>query len=382
MSHSFSPERIDPGHRVDPVLMAVIMLLLGTGLSVLFSSSFFRAEQLFSDPLRFLRGQTLWVTVGLVAASVIARVPLSALQRLVIPMLGVSLLLMVLTFVPGFGTEFHGAQRWIIISGRSFQPSELVKVVLVFYLAYLLSRKHESMDDPVNALLPPFLVLSLFSGLIYLQNDFSTAVFTMLLGLVMFFVAGAPFRYFFGLLVTAGPLAVILLLTREHRVNRLLAFIEPTLDPGGSGFQILAAERALMSGGMWGNGIGMGTQKVGSLPEVQSDFIFAVVAEEMGFFGVLAIIGLFAAFAWRGYLIAIHASDRFRCYLAFGLTSLLLGQSLLNIAVVGGAVPATGLPLPFFSSGGSSMLMTLVACGLLLNVSRNSSEAVREDSNV
>ncbi|MFW6368561.1 MAG: FtsW/RodA/SpoVE family cell cycle protein, partial [Spirochaetota bacterium] len=326
MSHSFSPERMEPDRRVDPVLMGIIMLLLGTGLSVLFSSSFYRAEQLFSDPSRFLRGQALWVTVGVVVGSVVARISLTAARRFVVPVLFGTLGLMLLTFVPGFGTEFHGAQRWIIISGQSFQPSELVKVVIVFYLAYLLSRKHDSMDDPVNALLPPFLVLLLFSGLIYLQNDFSTAVFTMLLGLSMFFVAGAPFRYFFGLLFTAGPLMVILLLTREHRVNRLLAFLEPSLDPSGSGFQILAAERALISGGIWGKGIGMGTQKVGNLPEVQSDFIFAVVAEEMGFIGVVAIMALFGAFAWRGYLIAVRAKDRFRCYLAFGLTSLVLGQ--------------------------------------------------------
>ncbi len=374
MSHSFAPERVDTVRKVDPVLMGILVLLIGSGLSVLFSSSFFRAEQLFADPLRFLRGQMTWVTLGVVAAAVLVRVPLSWMQRFVAPMLGISVLLMVLTFVPGFGTEFYGARRWIIVFGRSFQPSELVKVVLVFYLAYLLSRKREMLDDPVNALLPPFLVLALFSSLIYLQNDFSTAVFTILLGLTMFFVAGAPLRYFFGLLFTAGPLGVILLLTREHRVNRLLAFIEPSLDPAGSGFQVLAAERALVSGGLWGRGLGMGTQKLGSLPEVQSDFIFAVIAEEMGFFGVLCVIGLFALFAWRGYSIAIHASDSFRSYLAFGLTTLILGQALLNIAVVGGAVPATGLPLPFFSSGGSAMLMNLVACGLLLNVSRDGTQ--------
>lgn len=371
MSHSFSPERINAVRRADPVLTATIVLLLGTGLSVLFSSSFFRAEQLFSEPFRFVRGQALWAILGIAVAVILARVPLDRCQPVVKIMLALSLGLMALTFVPGIGTVFHGARRWIIVFGRSFQPSELVKVVLVFYLAYLLARKYDMLDDPVNALLPPFLVLSLFSGLIYLQNDFSTAVFTMVLGLMMFFVAGAPLRYFVGLMFTAGPLGLILLLTREHRVNRLLAFMEPSFDPSGSGYQILAAERALLSGGAWGRGIGLGQQKFGSLPEVQSDFIFAVVAEELGFAGVLAVIGLFGLFSWRGYLIAVRAPDRFRSFLAFGLTSLVLGQALLNIAVVGGAVPATGLPLPFFSSGGSSLFMTLVACGLLINVSRD-----------
>lgn len=374
MSHSFSAERVDVDRGVDRILLSSIVLLLGVGLAVLFSSSFFRSELLFADPFRFLSGQLLWVVVGCVVGALVSTIPLERTQRFIPHALGISLVLMILTFVPGFGTSIHGARRWIFLFGRSFQPSELVKVVLVFYLAYLLARKHEIMDDPVNALLPPFLVLALFSALIYLQNDFSTSVFVMLLGLIMFFVAGAPIRYFLGLLLTVGPLGVILLLSREHRVNRLLAYIEPALDPAGSGYQVLAAERALIAGGLWGQGIGMGTQKFGSLPEVHSDFIFAVVAEELGFVGVLAVIGLFAVFAWRGYLIAANASDRFRSYLAFGLTTLILGQALLNIAVVGGAVPATGLPLPFFSSGGSAMLMTLIACGLLMNVSRHSAD--------
>ncbi len=374
MSHSFSAERVEVDRGYDRVLLTTVMLLLGVGLTVLFSSSFFRSELLFADPFRFLTGQLLWVVVGCVVGTIASAASLERAQKYIPHALGISLILMMLTFVPGIGTSIHGARRWIFLFGRSFQPSELVKVIVVFYLAYLLARKHEMMDDPVNALLPPFLVLALFSALIYLQNDFSTAVFVMLLGLVMFFVAGAPIRYFLGLLMTVGPLGLILLLSREHRVNRLLAFIEPAFDPAGSGYQILAAERALIAGGLWGQGIGMGTQKFGSLPEVHSDFIFAVVAEELGFFGVLAVIALFAVFAWRGYVIAANATDRFRSYLAFGLTTLILGQALLNIAVVGGAVPATGLPLPFFSSGGSAMLMTLIACGLLMNVSRHTTD--------
>ncbi len=373
-SYSFSAERIHVKRTFDPILLGTIVLLTGTGLTVLFSSSFFRAGHLFGDPYRFFRTQGLFTLVGALCAIVPATVSLDRIRRFLPLMLLATFVLMVLTFVPGVGASLQGARRWIFVFGRSFQPSELVKLVMVIYLAHLLSNKQDVMDDAVNTLLPPFLVLSLFSFLIYAQNDFSTSVYLFLVGAAMFFVAGAPIRYFFGLAVVSTPLAVILLLSREHRVRRLLAFLEPGLDPSGSGFQILAAERALVNGGTWGVGMGLGTQKMGSLPEVHSDFVFAVVAEELGLVGVIAIIALFALFAWRGYMVAVRAPDVFRSFLAFGITTMIVLQALLNIAVVVGAVPATGIPLPFFSSGGSSMFVTLLACGLLLNVSRSMSD--------
>lgn len=373
-SYSFSAERVRLRHSVDPILLGTILLLTGTGLAILFSSSFFRAGHLFGDPYRFFRTQGLFTLLGALAAVLPATVSLERIRTFMPLMLLSTLVLMILTFVPGIGASLQGARRWIFVFGRSFQPSELVKLVMVVYLAHLLSNKRDSMDDAVNTLLPPFLVLGLFSILIYTQNDFSTAVFVFVLGAAMFFVAGAPIRYFLGLGVVTTPLAVILLLSREHRVRRLLAFLEPGLDPSGSGFQILAAERALVNGGAWGVGMGLGSQKMGALPEVHSDFIFAVVAEELGLFGVVAIIALYATFAWRGYLIALRAPALFESFLAFGVTTMIVLQAFMNIAVVGGAVPATGIPLPFFSSGGSSMLVTLVACGLLLNVSRSTTD--------
>ncbi len=373
-SYSFSAERVHLKRSVDSMLLGSVVLLTGTGLTVLFSSSFFRAGHLFGDPYRFFRTQGLFTLLGATLAILPATISLDRIRKFLPVMLLGALVLMSLTFVPGIGASLQGARRWIFVFGRSFQPSELVKLVMVIYLAHLLSNKQDSMDDAVNTLLPPFLVLALFSFLIYVQNDFSTAVFVFVLGMAIFFVAGAPLRYFVGLGLVSTPLAVILLLSREHRVRRLLAFLEPTLDPSGSGFQILAAERALESGGAWGVGIGLGTQKMGALPEVHSDFVFAVVAEELGLVGVVAIIALFTVFAWRGYYIAMRAPDTFRSFLAFGVTSMIVFQALLNIAVVAGAVPATGVPLPFFSSGGSSMLVTLLACGFLLNVSRSVSD--------
>jgi cell division protein FtsW len=365
---------------MDSVLMAVLVLLVAVGVSMLFSSSYFRADSLFGDPLYFFRKQSLWVLLGAAAAVLAARINLAFVQKQMPLILGVTLVLMLLTFVPGIGTEFLGARRWIFLFGYSFQPSELAKLTVVLYLAFILSKKQDQMDDPVNALLPPIIVVAVFATLIYVQNDFSTAFFVVAVALAMFFVANVPVRYFIGLGVMTLPLGLILLLSREHRVKRLLSFLEPGWDPAGTGYQVLASKTALRGGGLWGEGIGQSAQKIGQLPEAHSDFVFAVVAEEIGFVGVLLILILFSMFAYRGYLIAYEAPDRFASLLAFGLTSTIFLQALLNLAVVAGLVPATGVPLPFFSSGGSSAFMTLVMCGLLLNVSRYADGAGGDDN--
>jgi cell division protein FtsW len=211
-----------------------------------------------------------------------------------------------------------------------------------------------------------------------MQNDFSTALFILLLGLLMFFIAGVPLRYFLFLFFTVIPLAGILIFTREHRVRRLMTFLNPESDPTGTGYQVIAANSALRRGDFWGEGFGMGTEKLGGLPEAHSDFIFAVYAEEAGFIGVVLAIGFFVAFAVRGYGIALmYEEERFGFLLAFGITSCILYQTLVNMAVVSGLLPATGLPLPFFSHGGSAMVVALIMCGLLLNLSRGPESTLR-----
>lgn len=366
---SFAIERVEK-NSLDLGLVVALVLLVGVGISILFSSSFYRAGFLFSDPLYFLRRQLLWVALGGGVAVLLAHISLAVVRRLIPMMLLVTAGLMVFTFVPGIGSMFLGARRWIILFGYSFQPSELVKAVTLVYLAYILSRKHEQLDDAVNALLPPVIVVAIFATLIYLQNDFSTAFFLVFVSLAMLFVAGVSLRYFVALGVMTAPLSVILLLTREHRVYRILAFLDPTRDPAGTGYQVLASRTALAQGGLWGAGIGQGVQKFGALPEAHSDFVFAILAEELGFVGVFSVVLLFAFFAYRGFRIAYLAKDRFVSLLAFGITASITFQALLNMAVVSGLVPATGVPLPFFASGGSSMFVSLAMCGLLVNLSR------------
>lgn len=371
MSSIFAAERIERTSG-DFVLLASLFALLGTGLAMLFSASFYWAQSLVQDPFYFIRKQIVWVAIGLVLGAVAARVPLSFIKKMMPWILLATLLGMLLTFVPGLGAKYLGARRWVFLFGVSFQPSEVVKVTLVLYLAYILERKRENLDDTVNSLLPPFIVTVLFAGLVYLQNDYSTSVFVLFVAALMFFVARVKLRYFIAILVIVVPLAVLLLLTREHRVARLIAFIAPEIDPAGIGYQVLASQHALADGGLWGQGIGEGVRKLGSLPEVHSDFVFAVVGEELGLVGVVLVLAMFLFFGYRGYLAAFRARGLFNSLVAFGLTSMVLLQALLNMSVVAGLVPATGIPLPFFSAGGSSILMTMIACGLLFNVSRES----------
>ncbi len=374
MSERFEVERAP--RRNDAVLVIVLFLLIGFGLSALFSASHNWAEQLYGDPYRLVRRQALWVVLGIAVAMLAYHVPLDVLRSAVPLMIVAAVGLMAMTFVPGFGEEYLGGRRWILLFGSSFQPSELVKVVLVFYLAHIFDRKQDRLDDTVNSVVPALIVVGFFAALIYLQNDFSTAVFVATVALLIFFVARVRLRFFLSLGLVAAPLTTILLLTREHRVLRILAYIDPNLDRFGSGYQVLAAQRALVQGGLWGRGIGQSLQKYGSLPEPHSDFVFAVLGEELGFVGVLLVLGLFAALAIKGYHLAFTATSVFRSLLAFGLTSLIALQALLNMAVVCGLIPATGIPLPFFSHGGSAILMTLLVSGLLLNVAR---EEMRED---
>ena len=379
MSDRFEVERIP--RRTDVVLLVLLVLLVGFGFSALFSASHNWAEQLYGDPFRLARRQAIWIVTGVVCAAVVSRIPLEFLRRTVPALLCASAVMMLLTFVPGVSEEYMGARRWIYVFGMSFQPSEFVKVSLVFYLAHILSKKHDRLDDTLNNVVPPFIVVLVFGGLIYVQNDFSTAVFVIFVALLVFFVAKVRLRFFIGLALSSVPLAIILLLTREHRVLRILAFIDPTIDRFGSGYQILAAQRALVNGGLWGRGIGGSLQKFGALPEPHSDFVFAVLGEEFGLAGVTVVVGLFLVVAVRGYQLAFESIDPFRSLLAFGVTSMLLLQALLNMAVVAGLVPATGIPLPFFSHGGSAILMTLVMMGLLLNVSREERLGVRSAEN-
>ncbi|MBN1686542.1 MAG: putative lipid II flippase FtsW [Spirochaetales bacterium] len=358
----------------DLLFLGLLLLLAGAGLVAVFSSSYYYAEKLTGDSGYFFKKHLWQLSLGGGCAYIASRLSVEIIRKLTPVLLFFSFLLVCLTFVPGIGTQLQGAKRWFIIFGQSFQPSELVKLSLILYLASIFAKKEDRMGDFFNAVLPPLLVVVAFAGLIYLQNDFSTAVFVLLVAFIMFFVAGIRLIYFILAGSVALPLSIILLLTKEHRVQRIISFLNPQADPIGAGYQVISARTALIRGGIWGTGLGLGTKKMGGLPDAHSDFVFAVLGEETGFIGVIFILTVFIAFAVRGYLIAAGCTDRYSYYLAFGLTTAVITQALFNIAVVSGLVPATGIPLPFFSTGGSSIVVTLSMCGILLNLSRSSSK--------
>jgi cell division protein FtsW len=272
--------------------------------------------------------------------------------------------------VPGIGVERYGASRWIVIASVSYQPSEMVKFVLPLYLAHLLDKKEGNLDNFYTGVLPPVLITRIFFGLIYIQNNFSTAVFIVFNAMIIFYLAGMRYRYFLAAIAMIIPISALLVFTKEHRVRRLVSFLRPEWDPLGAGFQVNASRDAIVSGGLWGKGIGEGTRKIASIPEIHSDFIFSAYVEETGFIGILLFFAVFSVFTVLGYRAAWKSETLFGRLAAAGLTTMIVSQALLNTAVVSGALPATGIPLPFFSAGGSSLVTTLVCAGVIANVAR------------
>ncbi|MDR1587517.1 MAG: putative lipid II flippase FtsW [Treponema sp.] len=370
--YQFDAEKTANTLRGDHVLMSGIFLLVGVGLVTLYSASFAFAERFFNDGLYFTVRQLFLAAAGLVLFFIASWINLELVRKLIKPLMAFTAILCVLTFVPGVGVIRNGAARWIRIGPWTYQPSEMVKLALPVYLAHIFGKKQDCLDSFRSGVLPPVLVTAFFFLLIYLQNNFSTAVFIALNALAVFFLAGVRLRYFFGAAVMLLPLSSLLILTKEHRVRRLISYIYPGWEPQGAGYQVRSSLLTIASGGFWGKGIGQGTRKIASVPEIHSDFIFSAFAEESGFLGITLFFILFSVFAVQAYRGACKNESAFKRLLAAGLVTMIVSQALLNIAVVSGCVPATGIPLPFFSSGGSSLATTLVCAGLIVNVSRQS----------
>ncbi|MDR0877696.1 MAG: putative lipid II flippase FtsW, partial [Treponema sp.] len=353
--YQFDAEKSDHSFSPDHILTSCVFLLTGIGLVTLYSSSYAFGERFFGDGLYFVLRQLILGAGGVVLFFIASRINLDRLRKRKWMMLLVfgTVLLCLLTFVPGVGVSKNGASRWIQIGPYTYQPSELVKLVLPLYLAHIFDKKQDALDSFGSGVFPAVLITALFFLLIYLENNFSTAVFIAINALVIFFIAGVRLRYFFAAVVMLLPLSSLLILTREHRLRRLISFIWPEWEPQGAGYQVRSSLLTIMSGGFWGKGIGQGTRKIASVPEIHSDFIFSSFAEETGFLGVLVFFVLFAVFAVQGYKASLRSDTVFKRLLSFGLVTMILSQALLNIAVVSGSLPATGIPLPFFSAGGS-----------------------------
>jgi cell division protein FtsW len=367
--YHFDAEKIH-GQKIINLFYLSIILLLGTGLVSLYSASYAFADRFFFDGNYFIKRQVIFSCFGIVLFIFISKVNLEKFRKFIIVLVGVAVFLCIMTLVPGVGVERYGASRWIEIAYFSYQPSEMVKFVLPLYLAHLLDRKANNIDNFYSGVLPPVLVTGLFFAFIYMQNNFSTAVFIVFIVMIIFFLAGIKYRYFIAAIAMITPVSALLIFTKEYRVRRLVSFIKPEWDPLGAGFQVNASRDAIISGGILGKGIGEGTRKIAGIPEIHSDFIFSSYAEETGYLGIVLFFALYAAFAILGYNASWKSKTVFGKLLAAGLTTTIVSQALINIGVVCGAFPATGIPLPFFSAGGSSIITTLVSVGLIVNIAK------------
>ncbi|MDR0998137.1 MAG: putative lipid II flippase FtsW [Treponema sp.] len=360
-------------------LIASIFLLAGLGLVILYSASYGFGVISKGDGFYYISRQLRPALAGLLFFFIASRIKLELLRKIMLPMVIGTFILCLLPFFPGIGVTKNGATRWIGIGSLEYQPSELVKLVLPLYLAHIFDKKQDSIGFFTSGVLPPVMITLAFFIIIYRQNNLSTAVFIAANALFIFFWAGVKLRWFFAVAFVAFPLTSLMVLTKEHRLRRVISFIWPDWEPQGAGYQVRSSILTIMSGGVLGKGIGQGTRKIASVPEVHSDFIFSAFAEESGFIGVFLLLALFAFFAWQGYRAGYRAPTVYRRLLAYGIVTMIVSQALLNMAVVSGLLPATGVPLPFFSHGGSSLLTTLIMAGLLVNVSRRGSVPVQAE---
>ena len=378
MQHTISVEKNVNRDRYSFTFILLVLIMVGIGIAVLYSGSLHYAERFFNDSSYFVIRQFRNLIAGSVGLIFFSFFSFDRLRKLLPYLLIAGFIFLLLPFIPGIASPRNGANRWISISGFSLQPSEFIKLLLIVFLANFFDKKTNQLDAPLISILPPFFITSVFVLLIYLENDFSSAIFLMFIFMVMFFAAGGPLLWFLKGLIVTIPCAILMVVTSTYRMKRVLSFISPDSDPLDTGYQINAALEALASSGLYGTGIGNGVHKISSVPEIYSDFIFVAWAEEMGFLGVCGYLALLLAFTAVAYLISFSSKDRFGCYVAFGAGSAIILQSFLNLGVVVRLLPATGIPLPFFSFGGSSLITTLCLCGLIINVSSYAKRSISD----
>lgn len=356
----------------DRTLMAVTLILLAFGLLMVFSASFVFAAENYGDPYYYLKRQALWVAIGLIAMLIMSFLHYQYLKRLSILVIILNFFLLAMIF-SGFGSDLGSeARRWLSFGPVVLQPAEFSKLALVIFTAAFMSSRKLNFNRFINAsLIPLFLALATFF-LIQLQPDLGTGVVVLVGSILVIVFAGVPLYQVAGLSISLVPVFAYFTIKQDYRVQRLFTFIDPWADPTGSGYQVIQSLYALGPGHLFGVGLGRSKQKLFYLPEPQNDFIFAVIGEELGFIGAVTVIILYLIFAWRGFQIAMKAPDLFGSLLAAGITFVILLQVLINVAVVTGSLPVTGINLPLISAGGSSAFFTLLGIGILFNISRHS----------
>ncbi len=353
----------------------VLFALLAIGVSFVYSSSALLSMRKFDTPWRYLEKQVFGIAVGIVMMTVFYLIKIEWIRPMARIGIALSIVLLILVFIPPIGLKLGRAYRWIRLAGFSFQPSELVKFTLPLYLVDAICRKEELKVKMVRGLLPLLTVSGVILTLIFMEPDFGTAVVILVITFTIIFVGGVALKYLglLSFLLSVGIFFAVRMVS--YRWNRILAFVDPFADPFGKGYQILQSHRAFASGGFFGVGLGKGVLKRGYLPEPYADFIFACIGEETGLLGGLIVIGLFIVLGIFGIMIARRSKDNFTELLGYAMVITILVQAFFNLAVVLGVVPTTGLTLPFISHGGSSLVVFMMIAGVLLNLARKQNAA-------
>ena len=355
---------------INYVLLGSVIILSLFGLLMVYSASNIWAEYKFNDPIKFVKNQGLFFIVGLFLMNVISKINYQHYQKWAKVFLLGCIVLLILVLIPGIGTVRNGSRSWFGIGSFGIQPSEFTKLALIIFSAKYLTKNEKKMSNIKKGVLPLLGLALMIFGLIMLQPDFGTGMILVMTTIGLLFVSDVPFKFFLKIGV-AGLIGIVgLIIAAPYRLKRILSFLNPWSDPLGSGFQIIQSLSAIGPGGLLGFGLGNSRQKHFYLPEPQTDFIFSIISEEFGFLGVIIITTFFFIIIYQGFKIAKKANDLFGKYLAFGITFSLAFQCILNLSVVTGLMPITGITLPFVSYGGSSLLITMMGMGILLNISR------------
>ena len=355
--------------KIDWTLLISVIVISVFGILMIYSASYIWAEYKYGDALKYVKNQGLFFIVGLILMIIISKIDYKIYLKKSNLILLFCLALLILVLIPGIGTVRNGSRSWFGIGSFGIQPSEFTKLGLIIFVSKYLACNEKSTKN-FKGILPILGLLVLIFGLIMLQPDFGTGTIIVMSIIGLLFVGGVNFKYFIRLGIVGVVGIVGLILAAPYRLSRILSFLNPWSDPLGSGFQIIQSLYAIGPGGLFGYGIGNSRQKHFFLPEPQTDFMFSIISEELGFLGCVIVVGLFIAICYTGFKISKNCDDKFGKYLAFGIIFQIAFQACLNLMVVVGLIPVTGVTLPFLSYGGSSLLITLCSIGIVLNISR------------
>ncbi len=353
----------------DLIIMLMVITLACFGVVMVYSASSIMAAKKFHDGFYFLKRQGIYTLLGAGTMIWAMRVDYHVWKKYAVPILIGCLIMLVAVLIPGIGDSAGGSSRWIRLPGFSFQPSEMAKIAFIMYMAYSLDKKQDKVRFFSTGFLPYMVVLAIMLLLLLKQPDLGSSMVLGAVAMIMLFAAGTRLSYILSMVLLAMPFLYYAIMNVDYRRRRIMAFLNPWEDPTNTGFQIIQSWIAVGTGGLFGQGLGEGKQKLFYLPEAHTDFIFSVVGEELGFVGFIVISSMFFLLVMRGIRVALYAEDNFGRSLAFGISSLIGLEAFVNIAVVTGIFPTKGLALPFISYGGSSLIITLFAVGVLLNIS-------------